>query len=162
MILLLGTDYSPGIRFKTTAEFSYCGQATSPGCCTCRGKFSWRAVTAGDVSYWPGKLIFAGVKNRIILLTFAEEFLTLLLQLRGDFSNKKWKTVNFLYERGKNNLFFVLKREKSILFRIEKCKIFTYSKSKINPSLLLTGEHLFTWRGRKMVPSPSLSFCWVH
>ena len=55
-----------GIRFKTTAainaslaitaDFSSCGRTTSPGYCTCRVPFSWRAVKAWDGSYLPDNL----------------------------------------------------------------------------------------------------------
>ena len=53
------------LAITLAGEFSYCGQTTSPGCCTCRGPLRWRAVIAGDGSYWPGKLIFVGVINTV-------------------------------------------------------------------------------------------------
>ena len=112
--------YNSSLAITLAGEFSYCSQATSPGCYTCLGKWSWRAVTAGEGSHWPRKLIFAGVINRIILLTLSREFSNLLLPLRV-----------------KNHYFLVWKSEESLLFRVEKWQILTYSKSKINPSLLL-------------------------
>ena len=50
-------------------------QTTAPGFCTCRGKLCWQAVKAGEDSYWPGKLIFAGVVNWILILTLAGELI---------------------------------------------------------------------------------------
>ena len=116
--------------------------------------------TAGEVSYWPGKLIFTGVINRIILLTLAGEFPIFYC---------KWEGL--LVTKSEKQYFFVWKSEKSLLFRVEKWKIVTFlywkvpnSKSKINPSLLLTGEHFFSCRGRKMVPTgqASLYYWTVH
>ena len=125
---------SPGIRFKTTAailaivqrlfsysitlaaDFSSCGWTTPLGCCTCWGPLRWWAVKAREWSYWPWNLIFAGVINQIILLTFAGEFSNLLLLLTRAFSNKKWQIITFSYEKVKNHYFFLFKIEKSLLF----------------------------------------------
>ena len=157
-ILFPGAEYSPGIRFKTTVqrwswrydnaslaitlarELSYCGQATSPGGCTCWGKLSWWAVTAGDVSSDQGSSFYCFYKPNHTFDTFRGIFEFFTATERA-FWNKKWKIITFCNEQW---------------------QIFTYSKIKINPSLLLTREHLFTCRVRKMVPSLTLSYCWVH
>ena len=81
--------YNSSLAITLAREFSFCGRTTAPGCCTCRGKLRWRAVKAGEESYSPGKLLFAGVINWIIFFTLAREFSNLLLQLRGASSNKK-------------------------------------------------------------------------
>ena len=104
--------YNSSLALTLAGEFSFCGQTTAPGYCTCRGPLHWRAVKAGEGSYWPGKLIFAGVINRIILLSLAGEFSNLLLHLTWAYSNKKWKIITILYKKWKFIL-FVLKREKS-------------------------------------------------
>ena len=126
------------LAITLAGEFSSCSQATSPGCYTCLGKWSWRAVTAGEGSHWPRKLIFAGVINRIILLTLSREFSNLLLPLRV-----------------KNHYFLVWKSEESLLFRVEKWQILTYSKSKINPSLPLVDRgKSFYLPGKENGPRP--------
>ena len=116
--------YNSSLAITLAGEFSFCGQTSSPVCCTCRGNLRWRAVKAGEGSYWPGKLFFAGFINRIILLTLAGEFSNLLLQLTGAFSNKKWKIITISYEKVKNCYFFVLKSKKLLLFHTEKWQIF--------------------------------------
>ena len=60
-------------------------------------------------------------------MTLAGDFSNLLLQLRGASKYKKRKIVTFSYEKVKYHYFFVLKSEKSLLFRIKKLQIFTYS-----------------------------------
>ena len=81
--------YNSSLAITLARESSFCGRTTAPGFCTCRGKLRWRAVKAGEESYSPGKLLFAGVINWIIFFTLAREFSNLLLQLRGASSNKK-------------------------------------------------------------------------
>ena len=94
------------LAITLAGEFSYCSQATSSGCCTCRGQL----LLTGDAHFR------RCVINRILLLTLASDFFNLFLQLRGAFSNKQWKFITFL-----------LKSEKSLLFHIEKWQIFTHS-----------------------------------
>ena len=89
------------LAITLAGEFSFCGQTIGPGYCTCRGPLRWRAVKAGEGSYWPGKLFFAGFINQIILLTLAGEFSNLLLQLTGAFRNKKWKIITIWYTKVK-------------------------------------------------------------
>ena len=108
--------YNSSLALTLAGEFSFCGQTTAPGCCTCWGLLRWRAVKAREGSYWPGKLIFANVINRIIILTLAGEFSNLLLQLTGAFGNKKWKIITILYKKVKIHYFYVLKSEKSLFF----------------------------------------------
>ena len=119
--------YNSSLAITLAVEFSYCSQANSPGCYTCRGKLCWRAVKAGDGSYSPGKLLFAGVVNWILLLTLAGEFSNRLLLVIGAYINKKWQIITFSYEKVKIHYYFVLNSEKSLLFRKEKWQIFTYS-----------------------------------
>ena len=61
------------LAITLAGECSFCGQTTAPGYCTCRGPLCWRAGKAGESSYWPGKLLFAGVINQILLFTLAGE-----------------------------------------------------------------------------------------
>ena len=70
------------LALTLAGEFSFCGQTTAPSYCTCRGLLRRRAVKAGEDSYSPGKLIFAGVITQILLLTLAGEFSNRLLQLK--------------------------------------------------------------------------------
>ena len=122
--------YNTSLAITLAGEFSLCGQTTASGCCTCRGKLCWGAVLAGDGSYWPGKLIFAGVINWILLFTLAGEFSNCLLILRGAYSNNKWQIITFSYEKVKVHYFFLLKSENSLLFRILKWQIFTFRNIK--------------------------------
>ena len=139
----LRADYSPGIRFKTAAAImvvvqpllsnNTCLQISAPAVrqilpavFSCRGTLSWWAVKAWDCSYWLGKLIFAGVINRILLFTLAGEFLKKnLLLLKGAYS-KKMTNHYFLCEKVKNHYFFMLKSDKLLLFRLEKCQILNF------------------------------------
>ena len=118
--------YNSSLAVTLAGEFLFCGQTTAPGHCTCWGKLHWGAVKAGEESYRPGKLLFAGVINRILLFTLAGEFSNCLLLLRGAFSNKKWQIITFSYEKVKVHYFFLLKSEISLLFRIVKWQIFTF------------------------------------
>ena len=83
----------------------------------------------GDGSYWPGKLHFAGITNRIILFTLAGDFLVLWLQLRGSFRKKV-----------KNHYYFVWKNEISLLFCMKKWNIITFSFWKVK------NRYFFNWK----------------
>ena len=100
-------------------EFNFCGQTTAPGYCTCRGPLHWRAVKAGEESCWLGNLIFAGVINRILVLTLAGEFSNILLLRTGLLVTKCEKSLQFCVES-----------EKLLLFCVEKWKINTFSHRK--------------------------------
>ena len=65
--------YNSPLAITLAGELSFCSQTTAPGYCTCQGNLHWRAVKAGDGSYWPGNLIFAGGVNWILLFTLAGE-----------------------------------------------------------------------------------------
>ena len=65
--------YNSFLAITLAGEFSFCDQTTAPGYCTCQGNLRWRALKAGDGSYWPGNLIFAGGVNWILLFTLAGE-----------------------------------------------------------------------------------------
>ena len=110
MILFPGADHSPKIRFKTIAVILAVVQRLL-SYNNCRGiqllrsgNFSWllhlpgKTEMAGSISRGlrPGKLIFASVINRILLLTLAGDFSNLLLQLRGASNNKKLNIITFL------------------------------------------------------------------
>ena len=72
------------LRYNTwAADLWSCGRTTSPGYRTCRGTLCWRTVKAGEGSYWPGKLVFAGVLR--------------LLRLAGKFSNLTDQGFQFQY-----------------------------------------------------------------
>ena len=104
------------LAITLAGDFSCCGRTSSPGYCTCRGPLSWRAVKAGECSYWLGKLIFAGVINRILLLTLAGEFSNLYCNWEGlPVTKIDIKFFTFSYEKVKNHYryFFVLKSDKS-------------------------------------------------
>ena len=122
--------YNSSLAITLAGEFIFCGQTTAPGRCTCRGILRWRAVKAGEESYRPGKLLFAGVINRILLFTLAGEFSNCLLLLRGAYSNNKWQIITFSYEKVKVHYFFLLKSENSLLFCILKWQIFTFRNIK--------------------------------
>ena len=116
-----GAYYWPGIRFKTTAAILAAGQCLL-SCNTCRGIQLLRWGN-GDGSYWPGKLILAGVINRILLFTLAVEFWNRLLLL---IVSKSEKSLLFCMNKGKFINFFVVKSDKSLLFCIEKWQILTF------------------------------------
>ena len=102
-----------------TLAGEFWGQTTAPGYCTSQGPLCWQAVKAGESSYWPGKLLFAGVVNQVLLFTLAGDFsncLMLMIEaytvvLKSDksllFRIKKWKFITFLCWKVKNHYFFI-------------------------------------------------------
>ena len=46
------TTPSQSLAITFAADYCSSGRRTSPGCCTCRQPFCWRAVKIGDCSYW--------------------------------------------------------------------------------------------------------------
>ena len=140
------------LAITLAGDFSSCGRTSSPGYCTCRGPLSWRAVKAGEWSYLPGKLMFAGVINRILLLTLAGEFPNLLLLLTWASSNKKmwillsrmkkWQIIAFSYWKLANRYFSYWKVTNRYFLYWKVTNLYFSLYSKINPWLILTREHL--------------------
>ena len=132
--------YSLQIRFKNTAAILAVVQRLLSNI-SCRrllilhsDNSSWLlhlpghlVLAARECFYWPEKLIFAGVINRILLLTLAGELSNLLLLLTGGFQLQKDFNLTCLYEKVTNPNLFELKSDKMLVFCIAKWQIFHFS-----------------------------------